>query len=187
MEAKSRRERLEQLLSLAQTYRGWTRKLLAKSLGRDTTKLVPESGLPKLDLLIDLARVLDWTVDEVANHVWGGGADKTSRVDSDQDFASLAAASQQAHREGDYMLAVEEARLAASVATPGAERALACVREASGWDGLGRYTRALEATKRGLAEPGVPTDKRLMLQANLAIEYYTLWHLLDAQIGRAHV
>ena len=73
MSATTRKERLEQLLNLAQTYQGWNRRQLAKALGRDTTKLVPDSGLPKLDLLMQLAGVLDWPVAYVANHVWEAG------------------------------------------------------------------------------------------------------------------
>ena len=41
---EERRRRLERLLDLAQVYRGWTRRELAKSLGRDPTKLIPGSG-----------------------------------------------------------------------------------------------------------------------------------------------
>ena len=59
---EERRRRLERLLDLAQVYRGWTRRELAKSLGRDPTKLIPGSGNPKLDLVISLSEVLDWTV-----------------------------------------------------------------------------------------------------------------------------
>ena len=61
-----RRKRLEQLLELAQAYQGCSRKELARILGRDRTKLVPASGVPKLDMVIDLCRVLDWPVGDVA-------------------------------------------------------------------------------------------------------------------------
>jgi hypothetical protein len=46
-----RKQRLEQLLELAQAYKGCSRKELARILGRDRTKLVPASGVPKLDLV----------------------------------------------------------------------------------------------------------------------------------------
>ena len=58
-QAKQRRIKLARLLGLAQSYRGWTRKELARSLGRDPTKLIPGSGIPKLDLVVSLAGVLD--------------------------------------------------------------------------------------------------------------------------------
>ena len=56
-----RRKRLEQLLELAQAYKGCSRKELARILGRDRTKLVPASGVPKLDMVIDLCRVLEFS------------------------------------------------------------------------------------------------------------------------------
>ena len=70
--ANVRKIRLEQLLELAIAYRGWTRKELAKALGRDPTKLVPGSGVPKLDLVTELARVLDWPVGDVVSYLTRG-------------------------------------------------------------------------------------------------------------------
>ena len=65
-----RRKRLERLLELAQAYKGWSRKELARTLGRDPTKLVPGTGIPKLDLVVELAGVLDWPVGDVAGFLW---------------------------------------------------------------------------------------------------------------------
>ena len=52
------RERLNQFVDLARVYRGWTRGELSKALGRDPSKIVPESGNPKLDLLVGLVPAL---------------------------------------------------------------------------------------------------------------------------------
>ena len=65
-----RKKRLEQLLELAQAYKGWSRRELARALGRDPTKLVPGTGIPKLDFVVELAGVLDWPVGEVAGFLW---------------------------------------------------------------------------------------------------------------------
>ena len=65
-----RRQRLGQLLSLAMAYRECSRKQLASTLGRDPTKLVPGTGIPKLDLVVALADVLDWPVGEVVDYLW---------------------------------------------------------------------------------------------------------------------
>ncbi len=65
-----RRNRLGQLLSLARAYRECTRKELARTLGRDPTKLVPGTGIPKLDLVVALADVLDWPVGDVVAYLW---------------------------------------------------------------------------------------------------------------------
>lgn len=180
MDPTTRRARLDQLLKLAQTYKSWNRRQLAKALGRDTTKLVPESGLPKLDLLMDLARVLDWCVEDVAQYLW---ADVPTSEPSEgtKDFHTLESGSKAAQRAGDHLNAVQLAQAAHSAAATGEERAIACVREFAGWDGLGRPTQGLEACKRGLVEQEVPTDTRLLLQVNLAIAYYTLWDLLEAK------
>ena len=64
------RERLNQFVDLARVYRGWTRGELSKALGRDPSKIVPESGNPKLDLLVGLADALDWQIGDVAESVW---------------------------------------------------------------------------------------------------------------------
>jgi len=65
-----RRKRLGQLLSLAMAYRECSRKELARTLGRDPTKLVPGTGIPKLDLVVALADVLDWPVGDVVGYLW---------------------------------------------------------------------------------------------------------------------
>ena len=50
-QAERRRTRLAHLLDLGQNYKSCTRKELARALGRDPTKLIPGSGVPKLDLV----------------------------------------------------------------------------------------------------------------------------------------
>ena len=65
-----RRKRLGQLLALAMAYRKCSRKELARTLGRDPTKLVPGTGIPKLDLVVALADVLDWPVGDVVAYLW---------------------------------------------------------------------------------------------------------------------
>jgi hypothetical protein len=67
------------------------------------------------------------------------------------------------------------------VAKTADQRALACTREAVGHDGLGRFSDAMEAEQRGLAEVGVSGDIRRQLEANLANAYYTLQALPEAQ------
>ncbi|MHC4219088.1 MAG: hypothetical protein ACYSU7_11605, partial [Planctomycetota bacterium] len=72
--ATLRRMRLEQLLRLALAYKDCSRKELARVLGRDPTKLVPGTGIPKLDLVVELAGVLDWPVGEVVTFLWDNHA-----------------------------------------------------------------------------------------------------------------
>ncbi|MBT4529624.1 MAG: hypothetical protein HOC27_00325, partial [Phycisphaerae bacterium] len=101
----NRKERLERLFDLAQAYRGWSRRELAQELGRDPTKLAPESGNPKFDLILQIAEVLDWSLEEVADWIWyaekevKGEGDVNKKITS---FDELDRDAQDAHRAGEY-------------------------------------------------------------------------------------
>lgn len=131
-----RRKRLEQLLELAQAYKGCSRKELARILGRDRTKLVPASGVPKLDLVVDLGRVIDWPVGDVANFLWPGAqipgatGDDGSGGTGESSYEQLQLASRDAQRQGRYSLAIGLARQAFECADTPEQRALSCNREA---------------------------------------------------------
>ena len=174
-----RRKRLEQLLNLAQTYKGCSRKQLARALGRDPTKLVPKLGVPKLDLVVELAGVLDWPVGEVATFLWAGQSSSTA-AGSDENFDSLNRSAREAHRCGRYKHMLDLARQALAVATTGDQRARACNRQVGAWDGLGRYTEVLQACRQGLQEQDVEPEFRRVLQSNLANAYYSLWSLVES-------
>lgn len=178
-QSEHRRQRLGQMLDLAQNYRGWTRKDLAKALGRDPTKLIPGSGIPKLDLVVDLADVLDWSVEDVVAHFWRNDDDASDLVASD--FDRLDEAARDAHRAGQYGELVHLAEQAYEAAASPEQRARACNREAGGWDGLGRYQNGLRALQRGLRESPMTGEYRRMLQSNLANAYYTIWSLLESR------
>ncbi len=188
-----RRKRLEQLLELAQAYQGCSRKELARILGRDRTKLVPTSGVPKLDMVIDLCRVLEWPVGDVAGFLWPGSAlprqttevmslDDADENDVDEpEYEKLQIESRDAQRRGDCSQAIKLAQQAAAAATTADQRALACNREAVAWDGIGHYSSALEAEQRGLKERSIAPELRRILESNLANAYYTLWSLTEAR------
>lgn len=176
----NRKERLEQLLDLAQAYRGWTRRQLAKKLGRDPTKLAPESGNPKFDMILMLSEVLDWTLDEVSEWLWYGNDDQKEEL-SEQSFESLDLKAQDAHRSGKYSQMVKIAHTAIDASLNAEERARAYNRAAGGWDGLGRFNRVLRAAQAGLREYPIPTDLRLLLQTTAANAHYTLWQLDESQ------
>ncbi len=175
-----RRKRLERLVELAQVYRGWSRRELAENLGRDSTKLIPASGNPKLDLIVELADVLDWTVGDVTDCLWGTGG-TTSEQEDGQHFSDLYEACGEAHWRGDYRELIRLSGKARAIAETGEERALACNRELGGWDGLGRFTRSLDVAREGLGESPISADVRRMLQSNLANACYSLWHLTEAR------
>jgi hypothetical protein len=174
-----RKKRLEQLLELAQAYKGWSRKELARALGRDASKLVPGTGMPKLDFVVDLAGVLDWPVGDVAGFLCSRGPHGHFGAGG-EDFDALDRAARQAHRSGRYELMLDLARQAYGEAATPEQRARACNREAGALDGLGRYTEVLQAIKRGMQEIGVAPEFRRMLQSNLANAYYSLWALVES-------
>ena len=178
----NRKERLERLFDLAQAYRGWTRKELAEELGRDPTKLAPDSGNPKFDLILQISEVIDWTLDEVADWLWFGEEEKTKKCHSS--FEQLDQKAQDAHRDGEYKKLVNIAHSALDVAKNSEEKARAYNRAAGGWDGLGRFSRVLKAAQAGLQEHPIQTDLRLLLQTTAANAHYTLWQL-DEALGMA--
>ena len=177
-----RRDRLSQFVDLARIYRRWTRIQTAQALGREPSKVVPESGNPKLDLVVGLAEALDWDVGDVAEGIWRDEAEAYGEIEAmaERGFAILDREAIEAHRAGEYRRMTELSRALFLAAHTGSERATAANRLAGAYDGLGRYTKALAALQRGLAEPGVPSHVRMMLEVNLANAHYALWHLVEA-------
>lgn len=179
-----RRQRLENLLHLARVARGWSRAKLARAVGRDPTKLVPESGNPKMDYLVSLAEVLEWPVGDVIEAVWNGSSNGaqagTSTSGAARCFRDANEELMSAHKDGDFRKVVDLSREMFNLAQNGDERTHACIREAAGWDGLGRYPRVLEAARRGLQQGPMSLRLRLVLQATLANAQYTLWELTPA-------
>ena len=176
----NRKERLERLFELAQAYRGWTRKDLARELGRDPTKLAPESGNPKFELILQISEILDWTLEEVADWLCDVKEDTATRKITSS-FNQLDRKAQDAHRAGEYRELVDIAHHALDVATNAEEKARAYNRAAGGWDGLGRFSRVLKAAQAGLREHPVSTDMRLLLQTTAANAHYTLWQLDESE------
>ena len=180
-----RRQRLENLLHLARVARGWSRAKLARAVGRDPTKLVPESGNPKMDYLVALADVLEWPVGDVIEAVWNGSGNGSSREDDacipgSRSFKSANDELMASHQLGEFRRVVEIAKEMFHLAKTGDERAHASIREAAGWDGLGRYPRVLESARRGLQQGPMSLRLRLALQGTLANAQYTLWDLTPA-------
>lgn len=177
-----RKQRLENLLNLARVTRGWSRAKLARALDRDPTKILPASGNPKADYLIKLSDVLEWPVGDVVDAIWTGGlhARHASAPATEGDFKELAQGVTDAVGKADYRAVVDISQQMYAIAKSSDERAHACIREAAGWDGLGRYPKVLECAKRGLHQGALSLRLRLALQATLAHAEYTLWDLTPA-------
>ena len=105
--AAVRRRRLEQMLSLAIAYRNCTRKELARTLGRDPTKLVPGTGIPKLDLVVELATVLDWPVGDVVDYLWAPPAGSDDEPDAATTTAAHLREARRCRDDGRYREVVD--------------------------------------------------------------------------------
>lgn len=175
-----REQRLHQLIELAMHYRGWSRKKLAESLDRHVTKLYPRGGNPKLDLVVQLSAILEWPVEAVIDFIWFEVVDAIQdRVEAD--FETLDTMTLEAFRKGKFARMQDLARRAYAVATSPEHRALACNRQAGAWGSLGLYNKSLEAIRRGLRESPISNSLRMMLQANLAHELYSLGEITEAR------
>lgn len=184
MASGSRQERLHELIDFARAYRGWSRLRTADALGRDTTKLYPNTDNPKLDLVTALSGVLDWSIDDIVAYIRQD--ERPQAGDITADFETLDQNARDAHCAGDFDGMLSLAQQMAIVGVSPEQRARAANREHGAWDGMGRYTNALEAACRGLQESPIPTRRRLQLQTNLANTHYTLWELSSA-LAHAHL
>ncbi len=175
-----RRRRLERLLDIACAAQGWSKRRLAKALGRDPTKLVPESGNPKLDFVVALAELLGTPVGDVVAFIVGPSGEMTSNQ-TRSGFDALDAHAMDAHQRGAFQEMADLACRAQTVARTSEQFALACNREYGGWDGLGRYQNALEAIRKGLEHGPLSRWQELMMRSNLANAHYSLWNLTEAR------
>jgi tetratricopeptide (TPR) repeat protein len=139
---------------------------------------VPESGNPKLDLLVGLAKALDWHVGDVAESVWKD----TGQMDSvSQETDELRSRARTAHHDGRYDDLVTISKKMRLVASTAEERARACYVEFLACDGVGRYGRALECVQEALTERELPSQLQSVLETSLANAHYALWHLVEAR------
>ncbi len=165
-------------MDLARVYRGWSRQELASNLGRDLSKVVPDSGNPKLDLVVALAEALDWSIGDVAQCVWD---EPMQLPPCGLDFAALDAQAMEAHRAGDWRRLVAGGAMLLRAASTPAERARALNRISGGHDGLGRHGKSLECIREALSLAPLTPGLELMLRVNLCGAHYSLWHVAEAR------
>ncbi|MCE2885597.1 MAG: hypothetical protein LW806_11960 [Planctomycetaceae bacterium] len=164
------RERLEELQALARTYRNWSVKELAHALGRQPGRLVPDSGMPKIDLVVGLAKALDWPVEAVVDHLIKP-ADDTHRAktqDAPADYARLYNESLIKRLERDYAEAVRLAVRAHAAADTPTRSAAALILEAQAHEACGSYTESVRCLRHAGRIDGVAVDWRMFGDSNLA-------------------
>lgn len=179
---RSRKERLMQMVDLAQVYRDCNRAELAGMLHRDPAKIIPESGNPKLDLVFNLADILDWPVGDVAEALWFDlGADDASKLEPETlSFVELNKLAVEAHRAGDHAKTRIVAQRMLRLAANSRERACAAIRMMNSLDQAGRYSQAIEWARSAASEADLPLPQRLVYLANLANSNYAAWNLHEA-------
>lgn len=155
-----RRDRLVHVLDLARMYRGWTRQEVAAALGREPSKMIPESGNPKLDLVVGIARLLEWQVGEVAACLWG----------------------ESIHHESDALDGFAQRPGSPDASnTDGAGRAESLRNLAARCRSQGRYEREIGLLQQALLERSLSFERRTHVMAELAAAHATLWHLAEAR------
>ncbi|MBX3354126.1 MAG: hypothetical protein KF724_00330 [Phycisphaeraceae bacterium] len=153
-----RRDRLVHVIDLARLYRGWTRQEVAAALGREPAKMIPESGNPKLDLVVGIARLLEWPVGDVADCLWGAEGAVPGLFEGSLDNASAApGAPGSPHAPGSL-----------------GERARACRRQ-------GLEHMAVSLLQQALLDGSLSRLDRAQVHAELAQVHFTLWHLAEAR------
>ncbi len=177
------RERLEELQALARTYRNWSVKELAQALGRQPGRLVPESGMPKIDLVVGLARALDWPVEAVVDHLMkppSTGRRQAVQQDAPADYAHLYNESLQRRLDRDYAEAIRLAVRAGAVADNPTRRAAALIIEAQTHEAMGSYSESVRCLRAATRIDGVSADWRLYGDANLANMMFMQGHTTQA-------
>lgn len=170
------------MIDLAQAYLGCSKAQLAAALNRDPAKVAPDSGNPKLDMVMGLSDVLDWPAGDVAEALW---FDPVAETESDSELAhksfdELNREAIAAHRDGNHQLMRRLAAQMLRLATTPVERAKAANRMVGAFDRAGRYGKALEWARVAASEPAVPKSSHLLYRANLANSNYAAWNLHEA-------
>lgn len=182
---RERNDRIRELLSVGRIYRGCSQAKLAHYLDRDPAKIAPDSGNPKLDLLFNLADLIDWDVGDLAEAIWGPHASRIDRSPvasvPEGDFRRLDELVREAHRRGDYaeMRTLGEHML--DLASTPLERAGARMRIGNAWVGEGRFAKALKWLQAAADEREAPPHVIQMVRINLASAHLALFNLVEAE------
>ena len=181
------RDRLRRLVDLLRVYRRWSRQQVAEALGREASKVVPDSGNPKLDLVMALSEAMDWEPGQVARCVWHGQDDAGEDPLSTRSFDDLEAEAIMAERAGQWLRLGRLARAMRLQAESGAGRAMAAHLQALASAGDGQFTSTLRHAQAGLRETEVPERTQLLLMRDLAGAHDALGHLVESGAVAAQI
>lgn len=174
------RDRLRRMVDLARVYRRWTRQQVAEALGREASKVVPESGNPKLDLLMAIAHALDWEPGYVAQCVWNGPEVPGLKELAGRGYDDLHTEAAIAERSGQWLRLERISASMRAAAADGAARAMSRHLQAAACAGDGRFADTLAHAQSGLRETEVPERVQILLMRDLAGAHDALGHLAES-------
>lgn len=166
------RARLEELVALAQSYRDLTRREVAERLGRDPHNLIPDTGNPKLDFVVKLGQLLDWSVEMVVQELYAGGP--TGAID-DLTASEARERNRQAWelvRAERWEEAIAVLRMVIDGPAPREAKAYAYQLLVTACESQGRYLEALDAARCGLTQSSPGSPEALRLRGLLAFSHY---------------
>ena len=130
--------------------------------------------MPKLDVIIALAKTLDWTLDDVVAHLWLDEA-AISEPNFDGDFEAARCGCPSRPPCGRFHDMIALAEQAYEAANNDEEQAQACNRRCGGWDGMGR-AGCFGGHSDGLRLSAVSPERRRMMQS--------IWPMRTTASGR---
>lgn len=181
------KDRLQRLVDLARVYRRWSRQQVAEALGREASKVVPESGNPKLDLVMALSEAMEWEPGHVARCVWHGHERPEDVASASRGFDDLESEAIMAERAGQWTRLGRLARAMRTCARGGTQRAIAAHLRAAACAGEGRFAETLRHAQAGLRESDVPERTLLLLMRDLACAHDAFGHLIESGAVATHV
>ena len=176
----SSRKRLGCFVDFAGVYKGWSRQEVAEALGREASKVVPDSGNPKLDLLMALAAAMDWDPGQVARCVWEGGLRPEPPQHPARRYDELLVEASINEREEQWLHLAKLAGELHACALNGEQRAQASHLHSRAGIGEGRFREALRHAQAGLCETNSSEPLLMLLMRDLAQAHDALGHLVES-------
>lgn len=179
------RERLEEMVTLVQSYRGWSQRRVARALNRNPHAMVPDSGNPKLDLVVTLSKILDWPLEMVVSDLRDAERDAAGErpkprrsVQDPNAFARKVWALLDAE-QWDDVLEITEPEALDEVEF--SHRGLLLAYRFQALESTGRYLDAIECCREGLELVARGSLESLRLRGPLAYLLYLVGNFYEAE------
>jgi tetratricopeptide (TPR) repeat protein len=155
---------------------------MARELQRDPHNLVPESGVPRLDLVLGIADALEWPVEMVIEDLCSDSVPERPESDSrERAPAELLESARTLANSGSFQAAIELAGRVVNGEFADVDRAYALHVQAMAWEGLGRFSQSLAAAQRGVRHAAQYELLELFLRFSMANAHYALGNFVEAE------